>query len=91
MSYELDEPVDDDELPPPPIPRLGPCGICGWHPGQRHRTVDAIVERLVAGDDINSICDDYEWTADQIWALYMDVTTNLAEMAAGPPDQGTEA
>ena len=69
-----------------PIPRLGPCGVCGWHPDQRHRILDAIVEQLIAGDNIDQICDDYNWTADQIQALYDDFTTNLAEMATATYD-----
>jgi hypothetical protein len=72
---------NEDKLPPSPIPRLGPCGICGWHPDQRHRILDAIIDRLLAGEDLDDVCDDYEWTPQEIRGLYYDVTTNLAEMA----------
>ena len=71
----------------PPIPRQGPCQICGWHPDQRHRILDAIIDRLLADEDLDDICADYEWTRDQIRALYYDVTTNLAELATH--QQGT--
>lgn len=74
---------DEDDLPPPPIGRLGPCGLCGWHPDQRHRIRDAIFDRLVAGDGIEDICRDYEWTVDQVRALYYDVDVNLVEMIRG--------
>ena len=74
--------IDEDELPPPPILRLGPCGICGWHPDQRHRILDAIIDRLIADESIEEISSDYYgWTAAQIRALYYDVQDNLAELA----------
>ena len=69
----------------PPIPRQGPCGICGWHPDQRHRVLDAIIDRLLAGEDIESIEFDYGWNADQIRALYYDVDANLVEMIREEP------
>lgn len=73
--------MTDDETPTAtPIERLGPCLLCGWHPDQRHRIRDAIFERLVGGDDIEQICEDYEWTPDQIMALHLDVDENLIEM-----------
>lgn len=36
----------------------GPCGLCG-HPDARHRQADAIVEGLLAGDDVEEVADDY--------------------------------
>lgn len=45
------------------FPRLGPCGICGT-PGldQRHRVVDAIAERLAAGEGPEEVAEDYGLT-----------------------------
>lgn len=78
-----DNDTDEDELPPSPIPRLGPCGLCGWHPDQRHRIRDAIFDLLLAGEDPETICEIYEWTIPEIRALHYDIDTNLAEMARG--------
>lgn len=74
---------EDDDYPAPPIPRLGPCGICGWHPDQRHRIRDAIFERLMAGEDLDDVCMDYAYTPDQIMALHLDIDRNLVEMIKG--------
>lgn len=42
------------------FPKRGQCLICGV-PGedQRHRVVDAIAERVVAGDDEEQVAEDY--------------------------------
>jgi len=40
-------------------PYCGPCWLCGG-PDARHRTWDAIRERLAAGDSAESIAEDYE-------------------------------
>jgi hypothetical protein len=42
------------------FPRLGPCGICGV-PGldQRHRVVDAMAERMAAGEPMEDVAGDY--------------------------------
>lgn len=42
------------------FPKVGPCGICGT-PGldQRHRVVDAIADRLAAGEWSHEVAEDY--------------------------------
>ena len=40
-------------------PHRGPCALCG-HPDARHRTLDAIRERLQAGDTAGDIAEDYQ-------------------------------
>ncbi len=72
--------MSEPDETPSPMPRLGPCGICGWHPDQRHRVRDAIFERLVAGEDIGQVCEDYEYTPDEVMALHLDIDANLVEM-----------
>ena len=36
----------------------GPCGLCGW-PDARHRVAEAILGAFLAGDDTDSIVEDY--------------------------------
>jgi len=45
-----------------------PCGLCGY-PDSRHRVVDAITERLFAGDDPGAVADDYALTTCEAWEL----------------------
>lgn len=42
------------------LPAGGPCGLCGT-PGltQRHRVVDAVAGALAAGDDAETLAEDY--------------------------------
>ncbi|MGL4297537.1 MAG: hypothetical protein ACRCW4_00495 [Candidatus Neomicrothrix subdominans] len=65
---------------PPPLPRLGPCELCGTHPDQRHRIRDAIIERLLADEPATDVCADYDWTPAQFLALVEDIDANLIEM-----------
>lgn len=57
------------------FPRRGPCLLCGV-PGsdQRHRVVDAIRERVCAGDDEDSVAEDYgvSVTAVRVAATALD-------------------
>lgn len=39
-------------------PYRGPCGLCGG-PDARHRTLDTIRDRLWAGEDAQSVAEDY--------------------------------
>ena len=63
-----------------PLPRLGACGICSWHPDQRHRIRDAQWERITAGEDPTEVAADWGWTPAQMLALWQDVDDNLVEM-----------
>ena len=38
------------------------CAFCG-HPDSRHRIVDAIAERVAAGEPQDQVLHDYGWTA----------------------------
>lgn len=76
---------EDDGLPPCPSPRLGPCGICGWHPDQRHRVRDTILSRLLAGEPAGDVANDYGWTPDEIMALHLDIDANLVDMIHKKP------
>ena len=69
----------ETDAPPTPWEHPGPCGICGWHPDQRHRVLDAIFDYLVGGEDIGSICKTYEWTPDEVRGLYYDVQQHLVD------------
>ena len=80
----------DDDYPPPPYGRLGPCGICGVHPDQRHRIRDAIFERVAAGEDIEDVCRDYDWTPDQAMALHLDIDRTLCQYIDALEDKVTE-
>lgn len=40
-------------------PYRGPCGVCGG-PDARHRTADAILDRVAAGGDRADVAADYE-------------------------------
>lgn len=44
------------------IKHQGPCGMCG-HPYAAHRTVDAIRERMRAGEPAEAVAEDYGFTA----------------------------
>jgi hypothetical protein len=41
-----------------PLPGTSRCGICG-HPDRRHRTGDALTERIIAGETAAAISLDY--------------------------------
>jgi hypothetical protein len=73
--------MDDDQHAPPPMPRLGPCGVCGSHPDQRHRIRDTQWERLIAGEDPTELAAEWDWTPEQMLALWHDIDTNLVEQA----------
>ena len=40
------------------MPTFGPCAFCGG-PDSRHRVIDAIVERVKAGEAVESVAADY--------------------------------
>lgn len=66
----VNDPDTDEEIEiPPPMPMPGPCGICGWHPDQRHRVRDAQWERIIAGEDVTDVARDWAWTPEQMLAL----------------------
>ncbi len=57
------------------IRKQGPCGICGG-PYAAHRIIATQMERIIAGDDINYVADDYDTTvADMVahWHALIDV------------------
>ena len=75
-SFELDN--DDDDHPvPSPIPPLGPCRVCDWHPDQRHRIRDVQWERLILGEDPTELAAEWDWTPDQMLALWQDIDAEL--------------
>ena len=51
----LDLPPDVDAA----IPYSGPCGFCGG-PEARHRVLDAIAERVHAGEPVADVAADYQ-------------------------------
>lgn len=54
------------------FPRNGPCGFCGdTILGARHRVIDAITERLRAGEDEDSVAGDYDLRAADLWVAVM--------------------
>jgi Holliday junction resolvase RusA-like endonuclease len=79
------------------FPRRGPCLICGV-PGEdaRHRVVDAIADRVLAGDDEQSVADDHGVTveavhvavADRLYPLTgplgVEITFTLRKPASAP-------
>jgi hypothetical protein len=63
-------------------PLLGPtspCGLCGSGLPQRHRIVDAIVDRMAAGEDREDVAGDYGLPMEAIRDLVeWDARWNLA-------------
>lgn len=52
------------------LPRLGPCGICATAGlDQRHRVVDAIAERLEAGEDPEDTAGEFGVTPEAVEAV----------------------
>ncbi len=45
------------------LPDQGPCAFCNHRWGAKHRIVDAILERVRAGEPIAAVADDYELDA----------------------------
>ena len=43
---------------------IGACAFCG-HPDARHRVIDAIQERLMAGDDRAETLEDFGYTEEK--------------------------
>ena len=67
--YEIDEPMDS----PPEIPEVpsGACVICGG-PDADHRTVDAQMERVIAGEPIFRVAEDYDRTISLMVASWAE-------------------
>lgn len=47
------------------MPFAGPCGLCGG-PDQRHRVIEAIVERVQSGDSPEEVANDYGYDVEFI-------------------------
>lgn len=54
MTWNIDVPTWVDEHMPP----QGPCLLCGGSDA-RHRVLDAVADRVHAGDSAREIADDY--------------------------------
>lgn len=53
----------------------GPCGICGGLHAA-HRMIDAQMERVIAGDHIESVAEDYDTDVPgmvAVWAAYVEL------------------
>ena len=50
------------------FPELGPCGICGTGLDQRHRVLDAICDRVSAGEAEEDVAADYGLPSEAIYA-----------------------
>ncbi len=50
------------------LPPRGPCGFCG-DGDARHRVIDAIVERVRAGDHPDDLAEDYALPVDAVRRL----------------------
>ena len=64
----------------------GPCGFCG-HPDQRHRVADAITERVLAGEDAETVGWDY-WDREDSRAEVYALELTVAVLAADPRRHG---
>ncbi len=53
----------------------GPCALCGC-PDARHREVDAVVDRVLAGDPIAEVAEDYDWTVPMVRAAAIAVISD---------------
>lgn len=49
-----------------------PCAFCGF-PDQRHRVVDAIEERIEAGESADWVLSDYGYSLEEFEALRAEV------------------
>lgn len=49
------------------IPDSGPCAFCGHPYGAKHRVVDAILERVRAGEPVDSVAGDFGLDATVLW------------------------
>ena len=58
------------------MPLHGSCGFCGG-PDARHRVIDAMIERVNAGEDENSVALDYEVPTSFVLRL-------VSEFGGGP-------
>lgn len=65
-----DTAAPDHEREPLPY-EPSPCGVCGG-PDQRHRTVDAQMERIIAGERIDEVAADYFDQAIEVGRAYPD-------------------
>ncbi len=60
------------------IRKQGPCGICGG-PYAAHRMVATQMERIIAGDDIAQVANDYDTTVAAMvthWSTYIEVLSD---------------
>lgn len=71
------------------FPRRGPCMICGV-PGEdaRHRVIDAIAERIAAGDSEEDTADDYGVTVEAVRAAIAATAPQEPQAPASGPDSG---
>lgn len=61
------------------IRRLGPCRICGG-PYAAHRTIDVQIERVAAGEHIDTVAHDHDTTVADMaanWQAYIDCLHHL--------------
>jgi hypothetical protein len=54
------------------FPELGPCGICGSGLDQRHRVLDAIYDRVAAGETPDEVAADYHVPVEAVETIMAD-------------------
>jgi hypothetical protein len=62
------------------IQAQGPCGLCGG-PYARHRMIDTQMERVAAGDHIETVAEDYGLTVVRMVTEWCA----LVDLLDGPP------
>lgn len=63
------------------IRKQGPCAMCGLIPYAAHRTIDAQMGRVVGGDPIEDVAQDYETTVPKMvagWIALMELLGSKA-------------
>lgn len=63
------------------IRKQGPCLMCGQIPYAAHRLIDAQMGRVVGGEPIEDVADDYETTVPKMvagWVALMELLANKA-------------